>query len=64
MKPALQLFNQILALSGFRRVTVATHYLGARKYDISKDEVIGFDAAHRDFLLEHLDEAEAQTIGL
>lgn len=57
MKPVLQLFDQIMALKGFRQVTVATYYLGARTYDVSEDGVIGYDAAHRDTLLEHLQEA-------
>jgi hypothetical protein len=57
MKPVLQLFNQIMALRGARQVSVATSYSGACKYDISEDNVIGYDAAHRDSLLEHLEEA-------
>jgi hypothetical protein len=57
MKPVLQLFNQIMALGGARQVSVATSYLGACKYDISEDNVIGYDAAHRESLLEHLEEA-------
>ena len=57
MKPVLQLFNQIVALKGARQVSVATPHLGARIYDISEDGVIGYDAAHRDFLLQHLEEA-------
>ena len=57
MKPMLQLFDQIMALKGSRQVTVATSYLGARTYDVSEDGVIGYDAAHRRFLLEHLEEA-------
>jgi hypothetical protein len=36
MKPVLQLFDQIMALKGFRQVTVATSYLGARTYDVSE----------------------------
>lgn len=56
-KPALKLFGQLMALRGFRQVTVATSYLGARKYDVSEDGVIGYDAAHRDALLEHIEEA-------
>jgi phytoene dehydrogenase-like protein len=57
MKPVLQLFDQIMALKGFRQVTVATSYLGARTYDVSEDGDIGYDKAHRDSLLEHLQEA-------
>jgi hypothetical protein len=57
MKPVSQLFDQIMALKGFRQVTVATSYLGARTYDVSEDGVIGYGAAHRDSLLEHLQEA-------
>jgi hypothetical protein len=57
MKPALQLFNQIMALRGARQVSVASSYLGANKFDISEDGVIGYAAAHRDSLLEHLEEA-------
>jgi hypothetical protein len=57
MKAVLQLFDQIMALKGFRQVTVATSYLGARTYDVSEDRVIGYHAAHRDSLLEHLQEA-------
>jgi hypothetical protein len=57
MKPVLQLFDQIMALRGARQVSVATSYLGACKYDISEDNAIGYDAAHRDSLLEHLEEA-------
>jgi hypothetical protein len=57
MKPVLQLFDQIMALRGTRQVTVATSYLGARTYDISGDNAIGYAAAHRDSLLEHLEEA-------
>jgi hypothetical protein len=57
MKPVLQLFDQIMALKGFRQVTVATSYLGARTYDVSEDGVIGYDAALREPLLEHLEEA-------
>jgi hypothetical protein len=57
MKPVLQLFDQIMALKGFRQVTVATSYLGTRTYDVSEDGVIGYVAAHRDSLLEHLQEA-------
>jgi len=57
VKPVLRLFDQIMALKGFRQVTVATSYLGARTYDVSEDGIIGYDAAHRDSLLEHLQEA-------
>src|SRR5580692_6934121 len=57
MKPALRLFNQIMALKGARQVSVATSHLGACKFDISEDGVIGYEAAHRDFLLQHLEEA-------
>jgi hypothetical protein len=57
MKPVLQLFGQFMALKGFRQVTVATSYLGARTYDVSEDGVIGYDVAHRESLLEHLEEA-------
>src|SRR5271170_5049166 len=57
MKPALQLFRQIMALRGFRQVTVATDYLGARKHDISEEGVVGYAPAHRGLLLEHLQEA-------
>jgi hypothetical protein len=57
MKPVLQLFNQIMALGGARQVSVATPHLGGCKYDISEDGVIGYAAAHRDFLLQHLEEA-------
>jgi len=64
MKPVLQLFDQIMALKGFRQVTVATSYLGARTYDVSKDGVIGYDAAHRDSLLEHLQEAVENVGGV
>jgi hypothetical protein len=62
MQAVLQLFDQIMALKGFRQVTVATSYLGARTYDVSKDGVIGYHAAHRDSLLEHLQEA-VENIG-
>jgi hypothetical protein len=41
MKPALQLFNQIMALGGARQVSVATSYSGADKYEISEERVIG-----------------------
>ena len=64
MKPALQLFDQIMALKGFRQVTVVTSYLGARTYDVSEDGVIGYDAAHRDSLLEHLQEAVENVGGI
>jgi hypothetical protein len=57
MKPVLHLFDQIMALKGSRQVTVATSYLGARTYDVSEDGVIGYHTAHRDSLLEHLQEA-------
>jgi phytoene dehydrogenase-like protein len=57
MKPVLQLFDQIMALKGSRQVTVATSYIGARTYDVSEAGVIGYHAAHRDSLLEHLQEA-------
>lgn len=57
MKPVLQLLDQIMALRGARQVTVATSYLGARTYDISEGNAIGYAAAHRDSLLEHLEEA-------
>ena len=57
MKPVLRLLNQIMALGGARQVSVATAQLGGCKYDISEDGVIGYDAAHRDFLLQHLEEA-------
>jgi hypothetical protein len=52
-----QLFGQIMALKGSRQVTVATDYLGARKYDVSEDGVVGYDPTHRECLLEHLQEA-------
>jgi hypothetical protein len=64
MKPVLQLFDQIMALKGFRQVTVATSYLGARTYDVSEDGVIGYAAAHRDSLLEHLQEAVENVGGV
>jgi hypothetical protein len=57
MKAVLPLFDQIMALKGFRQVTVATAYLGARTYDVSEEGVIGYDVAHRDSFLEHLQEA-------
>jgi hypothetical protein len=57
MHPALELFRQIMALKGSRQVTVASHYLGARKYDVSEEGVIGYAPSHRDALLEHLEEA-------
>ena len=57
MKPALQLFNQIMALGGARQVSVATSYLGACRSDISEDGVIGYEPAHRDSLLQYLEEA-------
>jgi hypothetical protein len=46
-----------MALRGFRQITVATDYLGARKYDVSEDGVTGYDPTHRECLLEHLREA-------
>jgi len=46
-----------MALKGARQVSVATSYLGGRTYDISEDGVIGYAAAHRESLLEHLDRA-------
>jgi hypothetical protein len=64
MEPVLQLFDQIMALKGFRQVTVATSYLGARTYDVSEDGVIGYDTAHRDSLLEHLQEAVENVGGV
>ena len=64
MKPVLQLFDQIMALKGLRQVTVATSYLGARTYDVSEDGVIGYVAAHRDSLLEHLQEAVENVGGV
>jgi hypothetical protein len=64
MKAVLQLFDQIMALKGFRQVTVATSYLSARTYDVSEDGVIGYDAAHRDSLLEHLQEAVENVGGV
>jgi hypothetical protein len=64
MKPVLQLFDQIMALNGFRQVTVATSYLGARTYDVSEDGVIGYHAADRDSLLEHLQEAVENVGGV
>ena len=64
MNPVLQLFDQIMALKGFRQVTVATSYLGARTYDVSEDGVIGYHAAHRDSLLEHLQEAVENVGGV
>ena len=64
MKPVLQLFDQIMALKGFRQVTVATSYLGTRTYDVSEDGVIGYFAAHRDSLLEHLQEAVENVGGV
>ena len=57
MKPVLELFNQIMGLRGVRQVTVATHYLGACKCDITDSGVIGYDVAHGVLLLEHLEEA-------
>jgi hypothetical protein len=57
MKPVLQLFDQIMALKGFRQVTVATPYLGARTYDVSEDGVIGYAATHQESRVEHLEEA-------
>jgi hypothetical protein len=57
MKPSFQLFSQIMALKGDRQVSVATDYLGCRTYDISEDGVIGYAAAHRGLLLQHLKEA-------
>jgi hypothetical protein len=64
MNPVLRLFDQIMALKGFRQVTVATSYLGARTYDVSEDGVIGYHAAHRDSLLEHLQEAVENVGGV
>jgi hypothetical protein len=64
MKAVLQLFDQIMALKGFRQVTVATSYLGARTYDVSEAGVIGYDTAHRDSLLEHLQEAVENVGGV
>lgn len=64
MKPVLQLFDQIMALKGFRQVTVATSYLGARTYDVSEDGVVGYDASHHDSLLEHLQEAVENVGGV
>jgi hypothetical protein len=57
MKPVLELFNQIMGLRGVRQGTVATHYLGACKCDITDSGVIGYDVAHGVLLLEHLEEA-------
>jgi hypothetical protein len=53
----LRLFNQLMALGGARQVSVVTSHLGGCTYDISEDGVIGYDAAHRDFPLQHLEEA-------
>ena len=64
MKPVLQLFEQIMALKGFRQVTVVTSHLRARTYDVSEDGVIGYDAAHRDSFLEHLQEAVENVGGV
>jgi hypothetical protein len=64
MKPVLQLFEQILALQGFRQVTVMTSCLGAGTYDVSENGAIGYDAAHRDSLLEHLQEAVENAGGV
>src|ERR1700722_9511361 len=64
MNPVLQLFVQIMALKGFRQVTVATSYLGARTFDVSEDGVIGYHAAHRNYLLEHLQEAVENVGGV
>jgi hypothetical protein len=38
--------------------------LGARTYDVSEDGVIGYHAAHRDSLLEHLQEAVENVGGV
>jgi hypothetical protein len=57
MNPVLELFSQIMALKGSRQVTVATHYMGARTYDVCERGVIGYAPSHRDVLLEHLEEA-------
>jgi len=64
MKPALKLFGQIMALKGFRQVTVATSSLGARTYDVSEQGVVGYAPAHRDLLLEHLQEAIENVGGI
>ena len=53
-----------MALKGARQVSVATSYLGGRTYDISEDGVIGYAAAHRESLLEHLQEAVENVGGV